>query len=100
MSVPSGKHNDWPWPFNNLSRAANAIDDPVAPTLIIMSKNFDTEHKNPDVPNPGAWALSLHPKYGFSFAWTTKNGRYVAIGTFRFDYVDHYYTMPRISFHK
>lgn len=96
MSILDKLHTDLPWPFSLFKRGANAISDPNPPTEVYFSKNFDKEHKNPDVPNNGAWALSIHPKYGFCFA-AVEDGWLFSIGTFRYDYVDKYYTFPRLA---
>lgn len=98
MPLPTGTHNDWPWPFSLISRKATAVEGPP-PTEVIFSANFDHAHHNPDVPNEGAWALSLHTEYGFSFAYV-KDRWLVAVGTFRYDYSLGYYTFPRFTVKK
>lgn len=97
--IPTGFHDDWPFPFSLIPRKANAIPSDVPPAEVYTSTDFDWQHHNPDVPNEGAWALSKHPEYGFSFA-IVQNGVLYAIGTFRYDYAGHYYTFPRLAMHK
>lgn len=94
MAIPSGLHNDWPWPFSLIPRKATAIEGPP-PTDVTYSPNFDRANHNPDVPNEGAWALSHHPDYGWSYA-RVQDGWLEAVGTFRYDYVDHYYELGTI----
>lgn len=99
MSVPTGGHDDWLWGLGKLiPRDWNSEVGP-APDQVYFSPNFDKEHNHPDVPNDGAFAVSFHPKYGFSFA-TVLDGWLFAIGTFRYDYADGYYTFPRLALKK
>lgn len=98
-NIPSGNHNDWPWPFSLIPRNKTAVAGPPPPK-IIYSANFDHVHYHADVPNIGAWAVSEHPEYGVSFATVQKiyGGNWLlAIGSFRYDYNDGYYTFPRFT---
>lgn len=99
MSVPSGKHNDLPWPLSLLPRNFNAIPSNDPPHVVAHSAGALKDGHNADVPAPGNFTFSVS-KYGFNFAWTTKGGTIFRIGTFRYDYVDHYYTLPTIALHK
>lgn len=98
MSIPTGLHNDWPWPLSLIPRKATAIAGPP-PTDVVYSDNFNKLTNHPDVPNEGAWAVSKHPDYGFCFSAVEK-GVLFSIGTFRYDYVDGYYTFPRLTIKK
>lgn len=95
MAIPTGNHNDWIWPFSLIPRSLTAIPGPPDGIEVTYSANFDHAHHNPDVPNEGAWALSHHPKYGFSYARVC-DGWLEAVGTFRYDYVDRYFEIDTI----
>lgn len=96
MPIPSGGHTDWLFGLLSwIPRKSTAIAGPP-PTDVTYSPNFDKQNKNPDVPNEGAWALSLSPEYGFSFA-AVMDGWLIAVGTFRYDYGQGYYTFPRLA---
>lgn len=99
MPIPSGGHTDWPFGLLSfIPRSSTAIAGPP-PTDVTYSPNFDHANHHADVPNEGAWALSIHPEYGFSFAYVD-NGWLVAVGTFRYDYGQGYYTFPRLAVKK
>lgn len=92
--IPPGNHNDWIWPFSLIPRTANAVASDTPPKLVSSSGLLPGY--NPDVPNPGAWALSTC-QYGFCYASTSLSGITVRAGTFRYDYVDKYYTFPTFT---
>lgn len=93
MAIPAGRHNDWPWPFSLIPRKATAVESDTPPTAVAHSKDLD---KVDDIPNAGNWVL-LKSKYGLSFAVTGPGGWHFRIGTFRYDYVDKYYTFPTFT---
>lgn len=103
MPIPPGGHSDWFFGLLSfIPRSSTAVAGPP-PTDVTYSSNFDKEHHNPDVPNQGAWAVSQHPEYGLSFATVQKfQGDWwlLAVGTFRYDYADGYYTFPRLALKK
>lgn len=89
-------HDDWVWPFSYIPRSWTAVKSDTPPTELAKS---DDLNKAPDVPNPGAWAVTTS-QYGINFAATTDSGWHFRIGTFRYDYVDKYYTFPTFTIKK
>lgn len=89
-------HDDWIWPFSYIPRKWTAIVSDEKPTAVATSKGLD---KVDDIPNPGEWALTKS-KFGLNFAATSENGWHFRIGTFRYDYVDGYYTFPTFTIKK
>lgn len=99
MAIPSGTHTDWLWPFSLIPRSFNATESDVPPTAIANSEGLD---KADDIPNPGNWVFMRAEKwyYGLYFALTTESGWHFRIGSFRYDYVDKYYTFPTFTIKK
>ncbi len=100
MGILDRLHNDWPWPLSLIPRDWNSVPSQVKPEAIASSKGLD---KVDDIPNPGNWALTHvpgRPWYGINFALTTQNGWHFRIGTFRYDFVDSYYTFPTVTLKK
>lgn len=95
--IPLGGHTDWLFGLLKFVKRSWTAKAGPPPTHVIFSDNFDHAHKNPDVPNEGAWTLSTHPEYGVSFAWAV-DGWLLSVGSFRYDYADGYYTFPRFAF--
>lgn len=96
--IPTGKHTDLPWPLSLIPRGFNAVQSNDPPHVVAHSPGALVDH-NADVPAPGNFTFSTS-KYGFNFALTTKGGWIFRIGTFRYDYVDHYYTFPTFTIKK
>lgn len=90
MAIPSGKHNDWIWPFSLIPRGFNAVASENEPVKLLGNA---TGHL--DVPPKGTWVLAW-PLY---FALRTKSGWHFRFGI-RYDYVDRYYTFPAIALKK
>lgn len=90
------RHDDWIWPFSYIPRRWTAVESEVEPTLVASSPGLD---KPDDIPNPGNWAL-MKSKYGLNFSAVSESGWLFSIGTFRYDYVDRYYQLPRFTIKK
>ncbi len=100
MGILDKPHSDWPWPFSYIPRDWNAVPSQVKPVAIAHSNGLD---KVDDIPNRGNWALTKVPSkpwYGLNFALTTESGWHLRIGTFRYDFVDGYYTFPTLTVKK
>lgn len=112
MPLPTGKHTDWPWPFNQIERSSNAVVAPPPERLCgntTLIPAFD-DHGLPvldangvqvmapkPIPNRGEWHLAtgVDGKTPGYFAMTTSFGMHVRIGD-RWDNVDGYFN--RFSF--
>ena len=92
-------HNDWPWPFNKISRNTTSFcGEP--PTLV------EGDTLKP-IPRPGQFTRQIANLHPDTPAWvprtyyaiTYANGIHVRIGT-RFDDIDGYYTYPSFTVKK
>jgi hypothetical protein len=96
MSIPTGNHTDWPFPFNRIPRSWTAFESTVPPVKIAGTERVED---NLDIPERGKWVIAgvggLHiPVF---FALTTTSGFHIRIGLLRYDYVDSYYTGPTFT---
>ena len=82
MSIPEGKHSDWPWPFSLLPRGFLAWYG-ASPRQIAGN----TKDLKP-IPDQGNWIVTW-PLY---FASQSKSGWHFRIGA-RWDDVDFYYQL-------
>jgi len=90
MAVPNRNHDDWIFPFSLIPRRWTSIPSDHPPTAIAHSRGLD---KVDDIPNPGQWVLE-RSRYGLYFALTTRSLWHFRLGSFRWDAVDHYYSVP------
>jgi hypothetical protein len=101
MSIPTGKHSDWPWPFSLIPRRWTAVEsdkEPAAVSVLFSDGNGTLQNispVNPDVPAPGEACISFC-RYGVMFS-ACGFGWLLRIGTFRYDYTDRYYTFPTFT---
>lgn len=90
--IPTGRHDDWPWPFKYIPRSWTAWSSPNAPRKLLGNAP-SSEHL--DITPPGTWALAW-PLY---LTFRTKGGWHFRSG-FRYDYVNQYYTFVPITIKK
>lgn len=95
MSIPSGNHSDWPWPFSYIPRNWTAFNSTIPPIKIAGTET--DEHL--DIPERGKWVIAGFERRRIPvyFAMTTLSGWHFRIGLLRYDYVDHYYTGPTFT---
>jgi len=89
--IPTGKHTDYIWPFNHLSRTIDAYPSCKPPKTLIGN---DHDLDGDDVPDPGHRTLQFSKRYGLMFSLQTKHRLLFRIGSMRYDFVDHYYVWP------
>jgi hypothetical protein len=87
MSVPSGPHTDWPWPFRFIPRKWTAVPSTTPPKQLAGNTTG-----NLDVPKPGEWTVAWPPYV----AYTSPSGLHFRLGA-RFDYNDAYYQIPAFT---
>ena len=95
MPIPNTLHTDWLWPFSLVPRRKTAIESDVPPQVAAKSPGYPDSAN--EIPPAGHWVLQTHPEYGFYFAFTNPDGWHFRVGSFRYDYVDHYYTFPTVA---